>query len=209
MVAVTGRKGNQCDYSELVRHIAKLSSEPIEYKAPSESEFAAAVADRLGMAHNAFEAQLKAAREREQQALEETRKARASEQKALVEAEQAKEKAEGLVKELLGMTSKMMGSGWEDFLGDWTDGIRSFRVMSDYTVKFTFSQIRDVATFKVINATVDGGVLRFTLTFPPDAGNPDGIAHWSLHKDGRVFLQYNHVMPNGKRFEESPQMTRQ
>eukprot|EP00933_Yihiella_yeosuensis_P061913 TRINITY_DN64782_c0_g1_i1.p1 TRINITY_DN64782_c0_g1~~TRINITY_DN64782_c0_g1_i1.p1 ORF type:complete len:419 (-),score=58.28 TRINITY_DN64782_c0_g1_i1:190-1332(-) len=86
------------------------------------------------------------------------------------------------------------------FIGLWEDNLRGFRVLPDYSVHFEWSKVRDVKTFRATQGVVDKvtGTLNFTLTFPPDSGNPDGRSYWHLHADGQVDVCFDSVMPNGQ-----------
>lgn len=72
------------------------------------------------------------------------------------------------------------------FAGTWKDKDRTFVVNRNGCVRFTRA-LRDVRSFRVTDVCLDGDDgLSFTLKFPPDRGNSEGVAFWRLSLDGVV-----------------------
>lgn len=90
--------------------------------------------------------------------------------------------------------------------GGWFDETKSFDVEWP-SRKVTFTKaLRDVKTLSVKNVVWNdqANTLTFDLHFPPDAGNPLGVAHWQLKKStsgprtGQVNVFFDQTMPNGE-----------
>merc|ERR550532_3457853 len=77
--------------------------------------------------------------------------------------------------------------------GIWEDQTRRFMVSLDRkTIKFLWSRVRDTDTFTTRRIVWNPSTrkLGFELHFPPDDGNPDGVAFWTLEESGKVTITF-------------------